>query len=176
MGSAPDNPTDPTRPDVGSSAGDGSVSVPVEELYRLAQIFDAAADDVDAAVSRLHRRLRSTVLSGDDPGFSPRHIADGSAVLRASLRPVTAQLRADAGLMAATASEVVEADAATDTLEADVGDVGDGPTPGQVDETAGWVGRVADGLHRSGQPSIDTTIGVEGPGADPVWDRVTKSL
>jgi hypothetical protein len=173
VSSAPDNPTNPSGADVGPSADDGSLSVPVEELHRLAQIFDAAAEDVDAAVNRLHRSLRSTVLSRDDPDFSPRSIVDGTVALRAALRPVTAQLRADAGLMAATASEVVEADAATDTPEADGGD---GPTPGQIDETAGWVGRVTDGLHRSGRPLIDTATGADRPGVDPVWDRVSKSF
>ncbi len=169
MGSAPDNPINPTGPDIGSSAGGNTVAVPVDELQRLAQIFDAAADDVDAAVDRLHRSLESTVLNRDDPEFSPRSVADGTAAIRGVLRPVTARLRADAGLMAATAFEVVEAD----TVSAAVDAFGPhDPSPAQIDDTAGWLGRVADGLPPSGGAS--TAAGVDEPGTDPVWDRVSR--
>ncbi len=169
MGSAPDNSINPTGPDTGSNADAKTVAVPVDELHRLAQIFDAAADDVDAAVDRLHRRLESTVLNRDDPEFSPRSVADGTAAIRGALRPVTARLRADAGLMAATAFEVVEADTAPSAAEAlDADD----PSPAQIDETAGWLSRMADGLPPSAEPS--TTAGVDEPDIDPVWDRVSR--
>jgi hypothetical protein len=169
VGSAPDNPINPTGPDIGSNADGNTVAVPVDELQRLAQIFDAAADDVDAAVDRLHRSVESTVLNRDDPEFSPRSVADGTAAIRAALRPVTARLRADAGLMAATAFEVVEADAPSNAAEA-LG--AHDPSPAQIDETAGWLGRVAEGLPPS--PEASTAGGVDEPGTDPVWDRVLR--
>lgn len=171
MAPAPDystNPSDAQRP----GGNDGAISLPVDELHRLAQIFDAAADDVDAAVNRLHQDLESTALNRNDPEFSPRRVADDSAMIRASLRPVTAQLRADAGFMAATASETVEADAGPDPVGTDSGVE---PSPADVDETAGWVGRVADRLHQPERPSNEHASGADGRGTDPVWDRVSRA-
>lgn len=173
MGSAPDNPSNPDGPGAGSRADDGSVSVPVDELHRLAQIFDATADDVDSALDRLHRNLHSTVLNRHDPDFSTRSVADGTAAIRAVLRPATAQLRADAGLMAATAFEVVESDTTTDGFVV----AGDHePSPAQVDRTAAWIGRVSDGMRQPTPPSIGAADGNDGSNTDPVWDRVSKSL
>jgi hypothetical protein len=71
--------------------------------------------------------------------------------------------------MAATAFEVVEADAASSAAEA-LG--AHDPSPAQIDETAGWLSRAADGLPPSAEPSA--AAGVDEPDIDPVWDRVSR--
>lgn len=155
-------PNQYSSPDTGGPPGpsgsdDGRIAVPVDQLNRVAQVFDAAADDIDAAANRPARDLAATALNGHDPGLSPSSIAHYTAAARESLRRVTSQMRADAGLMAATASDAVDGDS--------TGPDPDGPSPDQVDRTAGWLGPLARRLGPTPeQPD------------DPVWREVSRNL
>ncbi|MDH5519638.1 MAG: hypothetical protein OEZ14_03790 [Acidimicrobiia bacterium] len=76
-----------------------------EDLARLAQRFDAAADDLARSGRRLARTRAEVRLNPADESFPGARVAERAARVEADLRRLAAEFRVDAGLMARTVDD-----------------------------------------------------------------------
>lgn len=76
-----------------------------EDLARLAQRFDATADDLARSSRRLARSRAEVRLNPADEAFPAARAAERAARAEADLRRLAAEFRVDAGLMARTVDD-----------------------------------------------------------------------
>lgn len=76
-----------------------------EDLARLAQRFDAAADDLARSSRRLARTSAEVRFNPADEAFPAARAAERAARVEADLRRLAAEFRVDAGLMARTVDD-----------------------------------------------------------------------
>lgn len=76
-----------------------------EDLARLAQRFDAAADDLARAGRRLARARAEVRLNPADETFPGARVAERAEQVEGDLRRLAADFRVDAGLMASTVDD-----------------------------------------------------------------------
>ncbi len=76
-----------------------------EDLARLAQRFDAAADDLARSGRRLLRERHEVQLNPADETFPAGRFAERSGLIESNLRRLGDEFRLDAGLMAQTVDD-----------------------------------------------------------------------